>query len=455
MKSKIKKIISLEKASFLLLALPYIGFNWVNLYQSPFFTYTNLFVLVVALITIEVIFKIGVNNGKHEKLFTGIILTNIFIYFYGFYLILIIQKHIQQLTDLLVRGRVIIIFIILILVTVQLIFKRINYYKSLNIFLLIFSSVNFIGNYQSLGNKKQNINQIKNSYQQIKLTEKSNKPVILLISDEYNSPDGLYKVYKDSSIYNFSTYLQNHNWIIRNTAYTLEISTIHSLSSLFNFNLSKASNYSKFNISDIGGEKLIKAALYDSLALKKINLINFGIFDIGKSEPLSNLYQYPKNFVDQFLNNTVNYHVKNNTNDLKIEGFNQSFYLYEEHNKFIIDNLSDSLKIIRSNNFFAYAHLYMPHAPKRFRNEFKVLIKDDLNSYTSYWMFTNQKLKKMLSELIKENKYRIILTGDHGYRSDARVNASHTFMAFYGFDEHDLSSIKSVQDLGNLINACY
>ena len=53
---------------------------------------------------------------------------------------------------------------------------------------------------------------------------------------------------------------------------------------------------------------------------------------------------------------------------------------------------------------------------------------------------------------MKENKYRIILTGDHGYRGDDRINPQNTFTALYGFDKADVDKIKSVQDLGSLIN---
>jgi hypothetical protein len=57
----------------------------------------------------------------------------------------------------------------------------------------------------------------------------------------------------------------------------------------------------------------------------------------------------------------------------------------------------------------------------------------------------------MLTTLIKENKFRIILTGDHGYRGDNRINPHYTFAAFYGFDQVSIDKIQSVQDLGSLI----
>jgi hypothetical protein len=73
----------------------------------------------------------------------------------------------------------------------------------------------------------------------------------------------------------------------------------------------------------------------------------------------------------------------------------------------------------------------------------------------TYWNFTNKKLQLILAQIINENKYRIILTGDHGFRSDKRINPHFTFTAFYGFNNYDLEKINSVQDLGSLINGSF
>lgn len=99
----------------------------------------------------------------------------------------------------------------------------------------------------------------------------------------------------------------------------------------------------------------------------------------------------------------------------------------------------------------------MPHGPLKYKSEFKLKQKSQspLNDYFLYWKFTNRKLEKLLPEIMIGNKYRIILTGDHGFRGDEKVNPRHTFMAFFGFSEQDLKTIKSVQDLGSLIYGCY
>ena len=47
---------------------------------------------------------------------------------------------------------------------------------------------------------------------------------------------------------------------------------------------------------------------------------------------------------------------------------------------------------------------------------------------------------------------KIIITGDHGYRNVSKLNPNHTFLALYGFDDINISEIKTVQDIGSLIN---
>ena len=183
--------------------------------------------------------------------------------------------------------------------------------------------------------------------------------------------------------------------------------------------------------------------------------MNLGIFQIGSSYPLTNLYNYPKNFFEQFLFNTIFFHSKINTNEFDVNLDQRKFFPIENHNQIIFDSLSFNLKENYSKKMFVYVHLYMPHAPFSYKNEFKSNSKINLFEYYRFWKFTNKKLLVLLDKLVEEDNYRIILSGDHGYRGDSRVNPNNTFTAFYGFSKEDLNSVKSVQDLGSLINACY
>jgi hypothetical protein len=96
----------------------------------------------------------------------------------------------------------------------------------------------------------------------------------------------------------------------------------------------------------------------------------------------------------------------------------------------------------------------MPHNPFSLAPEFSNPETDNLKRYIAYWKFTNQKLQSLLSKLNSANKYRIILTGDHGLR-ESITNPHHSFSAYYGFEGYDLDKIRSVQDIGSLINSSY
>jgi hypothetical protein len=225
------------------------------------------------------------------------------------------------------------------------------------------------------------------------------------------------------------------------------------LSSLFNFNLSIKQQYGKTSITDIGANQLINAKIADSLKEKNVSIFNFGIFHIGNEKYLTHLYMYPISFIEDIMMHTIYFTIKDNTDNFKGYGFVKSFYPMEKHNKYIFNNFLDSLKKIHNQNSFIYTHLFMPHSPIIFEPEFKYRENYNLKNYLDYWNFTNYKLKHLLSELTKGNKYRIILTGDHGYRGDYRVNPHNTFVAFYGFEKETIDSLKSVQDLGSLINS--
>jgi hypothetical protein len=127
----------------------------------------------------------------------------------------------------------------------------------------------------------------------------------------------------------------------------------------------------------------------------------------------------------------------------------------QDHNRFILNKLPKTLnKKIINNNSFVYIHLYMPHNPFNLEPEFYNKEIGNFERYLAFWKFTNSKLKQFLSELNRENKYRVIITGDHGFRTP-NTNANRTFTAYYGFEKNISKKIESVQDLGILINQSY
>lgn len=451
---KIFELFNLKQLSVLLITLPYLAFNGISIVQSPFFCTSNLLLLFLGVFIIDIIIKLVLKKIAQE-FFTTISLTTacvITLFFYGFYIVSLTQNGISYVFNILIRGRVIIEFTTFVIILIILLAKnkKINF-QYFNIFLIIFFTSSVIS---SLVSYKPNVILVyKSNNIPLPLKNKSNKPVILIISDEYTSPDDLYKVYKDSSVYKFSNDLKNNGWIIKNRFYSYETSTIHSLSSMFNFNLSKNSKYSNEKIENVASRKLIGAKLADSLSSKNVNIINFGIFHFGKIPYLNRLYIYPTSFLDQVFLNTIYYQIRTNTGNLHIRGLTNSYHPIEQHNKFLIKHLADSLHSLNQSIFFSYVHLYMPHAPFQNEPEFSSRSKNSLASYKAYWDFTNNKLEELLSQLKIEDKYKIILTGDHGLRSeDKRINSNYTFTAFYGFEKGEVNKIKSIQDLGSLIN---
>jgi len=450
--TKYKALINLKKASIFLIALPYLSFNYENIIHSPFYSFSELLIILSGSLFIDVFVKWALLK-LNKKLYTTISLFIVIIsilFFYGFYITTFIQKKILDQFLYLIRGRIMIefslAFFAFLIYTLR---KKVINYRYLNVFLILFS---VIALFSSITNAKvKRKEEFKGTYVPIPLNNSPIKPILLIVSDEYTSPDGLYKIYKDSSIYEFSNELVNKGWIAKNSFYSYETSTIHSLSSLFNFNLSKNKNYSKEIIANIGAPKLVHAIIADSLEKKNVEIINFGIFHMGNHQYLNKLYIYPTSFIEDVMFNTIYYTAKYNTESFNISGLGASYNPMESHNKYIFNHLVDTLGTINQPKTFVYTHLYMPHGPMQYEPSFPKLTVNNIINYKAYWNFTNQKLDQLLKSLIKENKYRIILTGDHGYRGDKRINPHYTFTAYYGFNQESIDKINSVQDLGILI----
>ena len=450
---KYKELIDLKKVSIFLIALPYLSFNYENIIHSPFFSFTQLLLIFAFILLIDVLIK-WIFFKLNKKTYTIISLFFVVIsilYFYGLYITIFIQKGVQDYFLYVIRGRTIIKFSLGLLILLIFILKkkRINF-KYLNVFLIVFSLINIFTYVNNPKEKRKE--EFKSSFVSMPIKNSHVKPILLIISDEYASPDGLYQIYKDSSIYQFSNKLSKKGWITKNSFYSYEISTIHSLSSLFNFNLSKNEKYSKQIIANIGTYELVHAIIADSLEKKKVEIINFGVFHIGKYPYLNRLYFYPNSFIENIMIHTIYYTIKFNTGNFNKSGLASSYYPMETHNKYIFNHLADTLNTLSNYKTFAYIHIYMPHGPFQYKPNFPNRAENNIVNYKAYWDFTNQKLNTLLIDLIRENKYRIILAGDHGYRNDKRIDPNNTFSAFYGFDQASIDKINSVQDLGSLIN---
>ncbi|MFM1756396.1 MAG: hypothetical protein RL621_1350 [Bacteroidota bacterium] len=452
-----ERILNIDKASFLFIVLPYLGANLISLSNSPFFSYTNLALLFIVLIAIEFISKWSIIQLKqYEKLLSVLLVTISIEFFYGFALNIPLHTITQKLFSVDLREKILLIIALVFIVGLQLIFNRKKLsYKAFNIFLLILSFVAMGSSLSKEPSKAVPLESIQSNYQTITHPAQDAKPVILIIVDEYNSPDNLFELTKDSSIYSFNSWLNEKGWQTKTTSYSNELSTIHSMSSLFNFNLSQQKTYSAQSEEKIVVGKLYHAALADSLAKKGVAVYNYGIFDFGNTKPKSRLYLYPRNFIEAFLLHSTYLAEKTKTGSFQTKYLKNPPTYISDHNIDILNHLPSKLEEEKlPNKAFVYVHLYMPHNPFSLAPEFTNPETDNFKRYIAYWKFTNQKLQALLSELNKGNRYRIILTGDHGLR-ESITNPHHSFSAYYGFGGYDLHKIGSMQDIGSLINSAY
>ena len=450
-------ILNSNKASFLLIVLPYLGANLISLSHSPFFSFSNLTLLFIALISIELISKWSIYNlDKYEKLLSILLVTISIEFFYGFALNIPLHTITQKLFSVDLREKILLVIALVFIVGLQLIFTRKKLsYKALNIFLIILTIIAISSSISKKPSQAVPLDSIQSIYQAISRPVQEVKPVILIIVDEYNSPDNLFELTKDSSIYSFNSWLKDKGWQTKSTNYSHELSTIHSMSSLFNFNLSQQKTYSAQSEEKIVVSKLYHAALADSLAKKGVSIYNYGIFDFGNTKPKSRLYLYPRNFIEAFLLQSTYLAEKTKTGSFQTKYLKNPPTYISDHNIDILNHLPSKLEEEKlPNKAFVYVHLYMPHNPFSLAPEFNNPETDNFKRYIAYWKFSNQKLQALLSELNKENKYRIILTGDHGLRES--ITDSHlSFSAYYGFGGYDLHKIGSVQDIGSLINSAF
>lgn len=453
-----KDIIAINKQSILLIILPYLGFNWQELVQSPFFSFPKLFSLIAILIIAELLFKILLLFKSKYTIYISLIISSlIIVFFYGNYIVDPIFNLFNKNWGIIIRGKTIIGISLFFTIYAQIYFanRRNISYKNYNIFLLIFGSVTFLlkHNPNKIATKKGSSLVYSNQYKYINISGDTSKPLILIITDEYSSPDNLYYLTKDSNLYEYSNNLKKDDWLVKNHFYSYEESTIHSLGSILNFNISENEGFKYADMVHVGATQLIHAKLIDSLNRKNVYFKNYGIFDIKDQKAYSTLYIYPKNFTEHFLlyscyllakRSSLYFHGK------KLSGKNE---IIMEHNKYFIYNLDKEIKDLKPKTF-VYVHLFMPHAPLQFEPEFKRKELKNLNDYIEYWKFSNEKLAVFLKKITEQNKYRIIVTGDHGLRG-MPTNPNYTFGAFYGFDSTTVSQIKSVQDIGSLINGAF
>jgi hypothetical protein len=389
-----------ETPSFIILLLPYLGIISIDQLLSPLSSIINTIAILVSIVIFNYFFTKALSPINKKISLNVFVNSFLFTLFYGE---IIIEKSLKftanVLPHLIINQWVLVVvsFLSSLLLYIWLYIKHkevIRFIKTFFIFFALTMVVYKINQNKTYFNLKNNFISITGNN-----AANSDKPILLIITDGYVSPDGFYKYYKDNSIYDFSNNLKKSGWIVNNNSKSEEITTVHSLSSLFNFNFTIENK--KGISSTFWMQKLIYSTLYDSLKNKNVQFYNFGMFDIGVSKRLTPIYYYyPATAIGQFFDKSM-VNVKYIYNDSGlVEKQNM-------HNRYILDSLPNILNNLKGKSFI-YAHLFMPHDPYEYFNEFKSHSKTNPNKYFDYWKFTNSKLDVFLTELTKENKYRII-----------------------------------------------
>ena len=118
-KNKIQQF-NIQKASFLIIILPYLGANILSLSESPFFSVLNLVLLLLALLAIEIITSWAIdlisdrirskNSQKNtiqiEKTLSILLVTATIEFFYGFTLNIPLHYIAKWIFDIELREKV-------------------------------------------------------------------------------------------------------------------------------------------------------------------------------------------------------------------------------------------------------------------------------------------------------------------------------------------------------------
>ena len=288
------------------------------------------------------------------------------------------------------------------------------------------------------------------------------EPLIFIIVDGLTTSSEIYSVTNDTLDLEFEKYLISNKYKVLNKFKSESAWTQFSLTSLFNFNLHKSDTLKKLELLETNNvfEKDFRTLIHqnllvDSLNKYGVNSYSYGSWPFMKAKKSENvLYLWKKiqfNFDIEFLKEykiLKSIFHKSVLNFIDSRFLNGKNFVFDTYRKITLDNL-ETLNF-KSNTFY-YFHFLAPHDPYSYFDEFPYLEKNnnDFMTHVNYRRFMMRKLTKTLS-LDKFNNVKIILSGDHGLRSNY-TNDKLTMAAFRGFEEEIISKLRSVQDLGSLI----
>jgi hypothetical protein len=274
------------------------------------------------------------------------------------------------------------------------------------------------------------------------------KKIILIVLDEYASANDLSKYQSNKLLVSsFNNYLVAKGFSIIERNFTKEVNTENSINQIFNYN--SGLSFKDKSIEEVTIE-LREASVIKTLENKGFKFKNYSFFNIGNHREFYTLSLFPQNDYEILLKNSMFFLFKSNLTLKNLTNFGD-FQIIADYNKMVFNESLDYInKLKTDDNHFVYVHFFMPHHPFYSENEFADR-PVTLENYVAFWNFSNKKIQNYLDSINDLSSYKIIITGDHGYRGDNRLDSHITTSAFNNFDSTEVSQISNVQDIGKLL----
>ena len=444
---KSKKLKELKIKNYLLTAIS-APFTLELLFSGLHFHLLILFVMLMLLI-----------DNALSKYYNAFIIAISVVFFYSY--LFYVDTH-YVIHDLRFRYFALIMFITSFAGIYFSFKKNLNYILA---FIIPFSTSIIISqkNIETDINNKIEIKAI--THNSIKKVIRSSQPVILLILDGLSSSDEIFNFTNNKESYDFDNSLKGMDYKVYSSFTSKSYITNSSMTSLFNFNqhnFQYLTDYeNSINTPNWGyNNKIIvdlfrKNLLIDSLIKKNITVNSYGLVNFDKS--------ISSKFDDYYWDSRFNKSLKNSTlkkltldiSDKTIIGFIKKKSNFKNSIDNFRKNVLDSLKSFnpQKNNFY-YFHLHAPHDPFTYFDEYPKEGSISLSRTEEYIKFKKFFMKKLI-HVLKDEKFndcRIIITGDHGFRGDNRINMYKTSLYLKNYNNFELEDEFFVQDLGYLIN---
>ena len=423
--------------------------------------YLENFILIGLILLID---KFLYKNLKYYFKIVILLLINISFYCLTFY-----YDSFHVIHELRLRY-FFILYLLIVTILYFLLYRKKNLIEFHNVFFIALSFTYVfrfsIELYNDLDfSKKEFLERIGFNYKDIDFHySKSDLPIVLIVLDEYANSSEVFEYSENIIDKKFDNNLLKMGYTIKTKFKSETQRTTFSLPSIFNFNLH---NNKVDSIQDLdvdfkrikGFDDLLKDnMLVDSLNNKSVKSYSYGLMSFKNGEKLdSDFYHWwddqnpDSNFLSDFFRFSIFYFIQDE---------------FSRKNTFIDVFRKDGINSLENIHFqersFYYFHLYFPHDPYSYYDEYPYV---DLNyPLISQEKYTNEYIKfrrwflYKFEKILKNEKFenvRLIIVGDHGFRHHEKFDPYLTSGYFKGFNKKNISKIKTVQDLGYLINASF